>query len=473
MAIDICPRAYSVNGAAQLMPRHGRRNRKKPPVEPVRLKTLRLSHDGRGIASVDGKVAFVDGALPGETVVASYLRSHSQYDELIATSIESASPDRVPAVCSFFQVCGGCSLQHLAPAAQVEFKKQSLISQLSHSTGLAVEQIQILDNVVADTVHYRRKARLAVRYVAKKGGVLVGFREKSSSFITDMDNCEVLAKPVAKLIKPLRELIGTLDGRQTIPQVEVAVGETDVQSQLHTALVFRHLEPLTGSDLQQLRNFATDFDCEIYLQPSGPDSIHKLVPSDDPDRLKYYLPDYDLVMAFHPVDFIQVNAGINRKIIPLALRLLELASTDRVLDLFCGLGNFTLPLARHCREVVGVEGSAEMVQRAAENAAANGIDNAHFYTADLCETFEKQDWAAGSFNKILLDPPRSGAIEIIESIASMRASKIVYISCNPATLARDAAKLIECGYTLRRAGVMDMFPHTSHVESIAEFSVCD
>ena len=259
-----------------------------------------------------------------------------------------------------------------------------------------------------------------------------------------------------------------LDSRSTIPQIEVAVGERDEQS-LHIALIFRHLQALSNGDQNKLKEFARCHALDLYLQPKGPDTIHKLWPENSPDRLQYFLPEFDLTMSFHPGDFTQVNGQINRKIITLAVELLELQDTDNVLDLFCGMGNFTLPMARHSHKVVGVEGSDVMVARAQQNAMLNGIDNTCFYAADLCLDFSNEPWANSGYDKILLDPPRCGAIEIIRQVAKIGARKIVYISCNPATLARDAMELTACGYSLLRAGVMDMFPHTSHVESIAEF----
>lgn len=452
------------------MNRRSRGRKRQLPTEPVTLSIQRLSHDGRGIANVNGKVAFVAGALPGEKISARYTATHGQYDELDTVSVETPSPQRVEPRCPVFHRCGGCSLQHLDSAAQIEFKSQTLFDLLSRSLGREIPQTERLPYVSADFYHYRRKARLAVRYVSKKGGALVGFREKHGTFITEMDDCPILAEPVAALIKPLRDLIGSLDARAAIPQVEVAVGEAEADGEaLHAALVFRHLLPLQQADLDLLTDFARQQHCDVYLQPGSSQTIHKIWPAGTQERLNYYLPGYDLHFKFHPVDFTQINAGINRRIIPLALELLDIQRQDRVLDLFCGLGNFTLALARRCREVVGVEGNQEMVERASGNASLNMIDNASFYSVNLIEPFEQSTWATPGFDRVLLDPPRSGAAEIIPSVASLGAVKLVYISCNPATLARDAATLQEHGYVLSKAGVLDMFPHTAHVESIAVF----
>ena len=445
--------------------------RRSLPAEPVELEITSLSHEGRGVARIDGKVAFVDGALPHELVSAKFVRRRGQFDELAAQEIKNPAPTRVTPRCQFASRCGGCSLQHMDSQSQIALKQSVLLEQLQHLAKLAPDNFQLLPNLQAESFHYRRKARLAVRLVARKGGALVGFREKYSSFITDMNDCKVLVPEVASLIQPLRDFISQLQARYNIPQIEVAVGETrsGAVTTNRVALVFRHLQALSASDLSAFSKFARRHDLQLYLQPGGIESVHKLHPDDGEDRLQYFLPEFDLIMNFHPMDFTQVNADINRLIIHRALHLLELEASDVVLDLFCGLGNFTLPLATRCSQVIGVEGSAEMVKRGEENARLNKLSNTAFYAANLCESLSDKKWAAGQFSKILLDPPRSGAIEIMEQIAHFRARKIVYISCNPGTLARDSAVLIQQGYKLKSAGVMDMFPHTTHVESIAEF----
>lgn len=449
-----------------------RRQRHKLPTDAVEITIQRLSHEGRGVASIDGKIAFVDGALPGETVTAVFTSRRSQFDELKVQEVLVPSPDRVTPPCVHAEICGGCSMQHISPQAQIALKERVLHEQMKHIGGLS--GYAHLPPVLSETQGYRRKARLAARYVSKKEEMLVGFREKNSSFIAQMNSCAVLVKEVSDLIAPLRQLLLGFDGRLNIPQIEVAVGERMVESgpdtmRYQVAFIVRHLEALSQSDHEQLLSFAQRHEIDLYLQPSGPDSVHKVWPQEGVERLYYTLPEFGLRMAFHPSDFTQVNGGINRRMISQALTLLDLQPDDVVLDLFCGLGNFTLPMATQCARVVGVEGSDEMVRRGEENAAVNGIANASFYSANLCVEFDESSWAQPGYSKILLDPPRSGAIEIIPRLAALRAKKIVYISCNPATLARDAAEFVKHGYTLTQAGVMDMFPHTSHVESMAEF----
>lgn len=446
-----------------------RRRRRSLPTEPVSLEIEKLSHEGRGISHIEGKVAFVDGALPGERVQAQYVRKRSQLDELKAVEIAQAAAERVDPGCEFAQQCGGCSLRHLHTDKQLQFKESVLLEQLQHAAGLSPQDFSLLPRMHGDTSHYRRKARLAVRLVTKKGGALVGFREKYSTFITDMDNCQVLAAEVARLIPILRELITCLSVSTQIPQIEVAVGETgpDPDSPGQVALVFRHLQAIPETDMKLLLAFAAEHSVELYLQPGGPQTVHKVHPS-GAERLQYFLPEFNLTMQFHPQDFTQVNASINRQAIHRAIEILDLQASDKVLDLFCGLGNFTLPIARSCGSVLGVEGSEEMVVRAEDNARLNQIDNATFASGDL--TRPDQPWAMQTYDKILLDPPRSGALEIIPLIASRGAQKILYVSCNPATLARDTAELLKHGYQLKSAGVMDMFPHTAHVESMAVFT---
>lgn len=445
--------------------------RPKLPTEAVQIAITALSHEGRGIGHIDGKVAFVDGALPDEQVSATFVGRRAAYDELRTAQVITSAANRVEPRCEYAGLCGGCSLQHMDSAAQIVFKQQVLLEQLQHAAKIASDEFELLPSLQAESYQYRRKARLAVRMVQKKGGALVGFREKYSSFIADMNSCQVLHGAVSDLIPGLRELISGLQASYTIPQIEVAVGESDASpdTAFRVALVLRHLEPLEGTDLQQLLAFAEQKQLDLYLQPSNSESVHRIYPATGEDRLYYHLPDFNLRMAFHPMDFTQINASINRLIVQRALEQLALTATDVVLDLFCGLGNFTLPIATRCARVVGVEGSAEMVRRGAENAALNGITNSEFHAANLCETLTDKSWAQQPFTKILLDPPRSGAIEIIKQVAAFKAGTIVYISCNPATLARDTAELLANGYKLKSAGVMDMFPHTTHVESMAVF----
>jgi len=448
-----------------------RRHRSKLPMEPVELVVDSLNHEGRGVARIEGKVAFVDGALPSERVIARYTGRRRQYDELRTESVLEASPHRVVPPCSFFGLCGGCVMQHLSPSAQREHKQAVMLEHLQHQAGLAPTDFELLPILHASSdIGYRRKARLGVRYVHRKGGALVGFREKYSPFITDMDSCAVLSSPVSSLLPALRTLFTGMEGNLALPQIELAVGEDAEGVANQSAFILRHLQPLNDADAERLRQFGEQHGIQWYLQSGGPDTISKFWPSDNQPRLYYHLPDFDLRMAFHPSDFTQVNGDINRSMIAQALELLSPGPGDRVLDLFCGLGNFTLPLARRAASVCGVEGSQEMVLRGAENAQANAIDNATFHAADLSADVSAEPWAQAQYDRILLDPPRSGALELCQRIGEFGASKIVYISCNPVTLARDAAALLKQGYRLQRAGIMDMFPHTAHVESIAEFT---
>lgn len=453
--------------------RHARRRRQKLPEEAISIDIQRLSHDGRGVASIDGKIAFVEGAISGELVMAQYTGRRKQYDELKTVEVITASPDRVEPPCAHAKICGGCAMQHINSSAQIALKEKVLLDQLQHIGGLT--EFTTIAPMLSQTEDYRRKARLGLRYVNKKESMLIGFREKNSSFIAEMSSCAVLNASVSELIMPLRELLGDFDGRMQIPQIEIAVGE-QLQTQEsgdhiadQLAFVVRHLEPLSEKDLQALIDFSKQHNIQLYLQAKGPDTIHKVWPIEGEERLYYYLPDFNLNMAFHPSDFTQVNGELNRKMIHFALQLLDPQKDETILDLFCGLGNFTLPLATRCKKVVGVEGSDEMVLRGYENAKRNNISNADFYAANLIVEFDESTWAQPVYDKILLDPPRSGALEIIPRIAAFKAKKIVYISCNPATLARDAGELAKLGYEMTQAGVMDMFPHTSHVESIAEF----
>jgi len=441
------------------------RNRKAGSQEPLTLLVSKLSHEGRGIAHHEGRVIFVDGALPGETVIARVVARKGSYSEAVTETVEVASPFRVEPVCPYFQKCGGCSLQHLNSEEQLKFKEATLHERLRHEIGST--EYDTLEVISGPVTGYRRKARLAVRYVHKKDKVLVGFREKHSSFITDMDACAILDERVGTLLPVLSELVGNLNAKDSIPQIEIALG--DPGSQDHLALVIRHLQPLIQEDRQKLENFASTRSISLYLQPKGPETVTKIIPQDTESRLYYSLPDFDLELAFHPMDFTQVNAGINRQMLTRAIDLLELKSTDRVLDLFCGLGNFTLAIATRAASVVGAEGVQAMVERGQENAARNALANIQFVCADLAKPPAEHAWLQQGFDKVLLDPPRSGAAEVLPAIVAANPERIVYVSCNPATLARDAAILRELGYQLIAAGAMDMFPHTSHVEAMAVF----
>jgi len=438
-----------------------RRQKKKLPIHPVELTIEKLSHDGRGIAYLDGKIQFVDGALTGETVKAVYTDTRSRFDELKAQKIMTASEDRVVPPCVHAQVCGGCSLQHISPAAQIKFKQSVLQEQFKHFGNIST--CTLLEPVIGPVSGYRRKARLGVHYNKKRKEITLGFREKSSGVISGINECMVLDERIATKITALRELICTLDICRSIPQVEFAVGDKDV------ALTFRHMTLLRDGDAQKLIEFGSKHNFHIYLQPEGPASVHRIYPSGGEERLSYCLDEFSLDMKFHPNDFTQVNADINTKMISRAIEWLDLSSEDRVLDLFCGLGNFTLPLARKAGKVIGIEGNESMVVRGRENAVFNKLGNIEFYGANLQADFTKNKWAKDGFDKILIDPPRSGALDVVQYLPAFGAKKIVYVSCNPATLARDAGVLVEHGYTMVKAGVMDMFPHTAHVESIALF----
>ncbi len=430
------------------------------------LNIEKLSHEGRGIAHLDGKVVFVDEALPGETVEAVLTLRRDSFDQARTTRVLTASPDRVEPPCVYAATCGGCSLQHFEAAAQLRFKESVLHEKLLHAASR--HDYDKLPALTGPAFAYRRKARLAVRHVRKKNKVLVGFREKYSSFIVDMDSCEILDKRISQLLPDLAELLASLQAFRHIPQLEVAAGDPQQQGN-SWALVLRHLQPLPASDLEKLDSFSARHAFDLYLQAAGPDSVFRYRPQGGSERLYYRLPDYDLDLGFHPLDFTQVNAGINEAMIRRALELLELSAGDRVLDLFCGLGNFTLPLARRAGFVCGVEGSTAMVDRGEENARANGIENIAFHSADLSKPMTGAEWLQEGFDKVLLDPPRSGALEILPDVAALAPQRIVYISCNPATLARDTAELEKLGYRLAAAGVMDMFPQTTHVESLALF----
>lgn len=420
-----------------------------------------LSHDGRGIARVDGKTVFVFGALPQEHVQVRYTRKHRRYAEALATAVEQPSSIRVVAPCAHFGVCGGCALQHMDSSAQLDLKRQTLEQQLKHFGGITPESW--VAPIQGARLGYRRKARLAVKYVGKKDAVLVGFREQHSHLIADVQDCLILYPSLATLLQPLRVLIRQLHTYQAIPQLEVAAGDEDV------ACIVRHLQALTDHDKQCLIDFAKQHAIAMYLQPEGPSSVHRLWPEQGQERLSYRLIAHDVQLYFHPQDFIQVHGEVNQKLVGQALDWLELLPEDKVLDLFCGLGNFTLPIARHVAHVVGVEGDQAMVKRADENAEHNQLTHAQFFAQDLTKDWTKAPFAATRYDKLLLDPPRSGALEVVQRMAHLAPKRIVYVSCNPATLARDAGVLQQQGYRLKNLGLLDMFPHTQHVEAIALF----
>jgi 23S rRNA (uracil1939-C5)-methyltransferase len=437
-----------------------RNRRVKHPVE-IELDVIDLSHDGRGVARHEGKAVFVAGALPGEKVRAQVRVSRKQFDEGSTLEVLTASPDRVTPRCAHFGVCGGCVLQHLAPHAQVAAKQHTLAENFERIG--QVRPKRWLEPLTGEPWNYRRKARLGVKFVPKKGRVLVGFREAADPrFIADVSRCEVLVEGVGSRISAIAELVDALDARAQIPQIEVAAGDD------RTALVFRNLAPLSQDDRARLLEFGEREGFAIFLQPGGNDTVTPL-DGGDPE-LHFALPAHGVDYAFRPLDFIQVNGAMNQRMVEHALALLDPAPHQRVLDLFCGLGNFTLPLARRCARVVGVEGDAGLVRRAHENARRNGIANVEFHAADLVSDLRNEPWVREGFDALLLDPPRTGADATIPQLPLDQVGRIVYVSCHPGSLARDAGILVrEHGYRLAAAGVMDMFPHTAHVESIALF----
>ncbi|WP_462328318.1 23S rRNA (uracil(1939)-C(5))-methyltransferase RlmD [Thiohalocapsa halophila] len=437
------------------------KKRKPLPAEPVAADVESLSHDGRGVAHVDGKAVFVHGALPGERVLFRYTRQARHHDEGAVVEVLTPSPDRVEPRCAHFGVCGGCALQHMDPAAQVRMKEQVLAETLAR-IGKVTPQ-RWLAPLTGEPWGYRGKARLGVRRVAKKGRVLVGFRERGSSFVADLQHCDVLSPEVGARLPRLGALVDSLSIRERLPQIEVARGDGPL------VLVFRVLDPPSAGDVEKLLAFAADTGLHVYLQPGGTETIAPL-PGQDV-QLGYHLPAHGVEVLFEPADFTQVNLALNRRMVDQAVGLLDPQPGDAVLDLFCGLGNFTLPLAARAGSVVGVEGDAGLVARARRNAAHNGLDNVDFQCADLyAEPTAAAPWHSRRFNLALLDPPRSGAGEVLEPLAATGVHRIVYVSCYPGTLARDAEHLVHgLGFRLTAAGAMDMFPHTAHLESMAVF----
>jgi 23S rRNA (uracil1939-C5)-methyltransferase len=417
-----------------------------------------MSQEGHGIVR-DGKTAFVAGALPGEVVRFRRARRHRQYDEAQLEEILTGAAERVAPACAHFQVCGGCALQHLDNAAQLQFKQQQLADSLERLARLA--PARWLDPITSRPWGYRRRARLGVKYVARKGRVLVGFRERGSNLVASLERCEVLAAPIDGLIAPLSQLIQQLSIRERLPQIEVAVGDHCA------ALVLRVLDSPSPQDCARLQEFEAAHGVRLFLQSGGLDSVRAL--SEPPPCLSYALPAFDLELQFAPTDFIQINAEANRALVARAVELLELSADSRVLDLYCGLGNFSLPLARRAHSVVGVEGEALLIERAAANARRNGIANAQFFRADLSAgDLASAPWMQASYSQVLLDPPRIGARELLPQIARLAPQRLLYVSCHPGTLARDLGVLVhEHGFELLAAGVVDMFAHTAHVESLA------
>ena len=440
-----------------------------------------LTHAGEGIIR-DGKTVFVPGALPGENIRFRRTRTHRQHDEAELVEVLSPAPQRVVPRCAHFGVCGGCALQHLSPEAQLEARQTELQDNLER-VGKVTPQTW-LPPLRGPVWGYRRRARLGAKFVTKKGKVVVGFRERLAPFIADVQHCDVLTPPVGDLITPLADLIMTLGIRERVPQIEVAVADNAV------ALVFRVLDPPSPDDLERLRAFRTAHGVRLYLQPGGLDSIHEL---DTPgESLRYQLPKFKVELEFLPTDFIQINGAVNEALVSRAVELLELTPSAEVLDLFCGIGNFTLPMARLAKRVVGVEGDAALVARARHNAQRNKLENTEFHVADLARlpgstpaigpnsraaptpanaAIVNAPWLRKGYTHVVLDPPRAGALEVLASVVSLEPQRVLYISCHPGSLARDLGVLVnEHGFTLEAAGVLDMFPHTAHFESLALLS---
>lgn len=429
------------------------------------LEVESLDLEARGIARREGKVVFIEGALPFESVSVNVFRKKPSYEIAKVMHIHRESSSRVTPKCAHFGMCGGCVMQHLDASAQVAIKQRALEDCLSHIG--AVKPERILPPLYGPAWGYRYRARLAVKWVAKKGTVLVGFHERKSSFVADIKSCQVLPAHVSALLMPLRALVQNLSAPDRIPQIEVAVGDRV------TALLLRHMNPLTEGDIVLLRQFAEQHQVQWWLQSKGPDTVHAMVPEHE-QELAYTLPEFGLRMPYRPTDFTQVNHHINRTLVARALKLLDVQPSERVADMFCGLGNFTLPLATQAREVVGVEGSSALTERAQTAAQQANISNAKFDTLNLFEVDQAWLESLGHFDKMLIDPPREGAQALCESLAALplaaRPKRIVYVSCSPSTLARDTAILVtNGGYKLKAAGVVNMFPHTGHIESIAVF----
>lgn len=446
----------------------GRRRRKYKPVDktPQKITINSIAHDGRGVGrGEDGKVVFVDYALPGETVMFEAVENRKSF--LFGTTIEilESSEHRVEPKCEVFGQCGGCVLQHLEESVQIRYKQQQLLENFKKIGDVQPENL--LQPMTGKHWGYRRRARLGVKFVPKKGGVIVGFRERNSGYIQPTASCEVLCPKVSKLLPSLREMFENISCKDRIPQVEISVADNAI------AFIVRHLETLLQSDLDVLSAYAKQHQLQLFLQPGNLKSVHPLYPK-NPDPLYYDFDEFDVRIEFLPTDFIQVNSGINLQLVSKTVDLLALEDTDRVLDLFCGVGNFTLPLAKKSAHIVGVEGDTALVKRAQHNQHLNQIENATFHFGDLfnedMQVGTHGDWLNQKFDKILLDPPRSGAAEMIRRLPQFEAKKVVYVSCGPATLARDAGVMVhQHGYRLTHAGVIDMFPHTAHVESIAVF----
>lgn len=444
------------SGGLRFQPSGGSRPAQQVPTgKKQRLVIERLANDGRGIAFVDGRTWFVSGALPGEEVESRVLGARAQIVEARAEKVLVASPLRRIEPCAHAGQCGGCTLQHLPHAEQLALKQRTLAEQLARFAGLEPEAWAA--PLVGPELDYRRRARIAVRWDAKAARLDVGFRAAASQSIVGIDDCAVLVQPLQSIVRALPQLLRSLERPQALGHVELFHGNA-------SSLLLRHTQPLGEADLQRLRHFCAEHQAQLWLHGAGEPQ-----PDDAAARLGYRLEQWGLDLEYRPGDFVQVNAAVNEAMVAQALDWLAPQASERVLDLFCGLGNFALPLAHQAREVVAVEGVDVMVQRARGNAVTNGLENAHFFQADLSKPLAEARWAAQGFDAVLLDPPRDGAFEIARHLGELGAKRVVYVSCNPATLARDSAELVRQGYRLRRAGILDMFPQTAHVEAMALF----
>jgi 23S rRNA (uracil1939-C5)-methyltransferase len=434
-----------------------RRRKKQDPNEYEAIIET-LSHEGRGIAHLNEKPVFIFNALPDEKVKFRYTQKKQKICEGATTEVLTNSPDRITAKCPHFTLCGGCSLQHMTPGYQQDFKRQSVLQLLKQQN---VTPQTVTDTLTGPTWGYRRKARLGAKFLAPKDTILLGFRERGSSFLAHLDQCEILDPRIGHLFPAIKTWLYSLDARDTIPQIELAATNQAV------ALIIRHMEPLSSSDIEKIKTFAQAHQFKIFLQPKGIDSIHPL--NTEEKHLTYQLPAFDLEFKFQPFQFTQINETINQKMTLQAIDWLDLKPNDQVLDLFCGIGNFTLPLATKSGHVVGVEADTTAVEQAKQNADHNQLPNTEFYVANLFDDCSIFPWAKRQYNKVVLDPPRSGAEAILNHIPHWQPTHILYISCNPATFARDAAKLSALGYQLEKFCTMDMFPHTQHTEVMGLF----
>ncbi len=447
----------------------------KPVTSSVTLTIQNLSHEGRGVALYgdhpdheqikQGKKVFVRFALPKEKVIASITRTHKRFEEADAIKlVGDPSPDRVEPICQHFGVCGGCAMQHIQVQRQIELKQQVLASHFQHFAHIQPDEW--LPALYSERTDYRRRARMGVRFRARQQQLIVGFREAGSNFLTEIVDCKILDRRISSQLNGLTQVLNGLSAKDAITHIEFAMGDEEI------ALLIRHIRPLDKQDIEKLLDFVKKWAWQLYLLPDRYQTLQRIDAENAMMRLHYALPRFDLKLAFSPLDFTQVNAGVNQQMVLLACQLLDLQYGERVLDLFCGLGNFSFALARCVGEkgqVIAVEGVEDMVRRGEENAKLNHLEHVQFYTQDLSADFSDQEWAQQGFDALLIDPPRAGAEQVMHYVANFAAKRIVYVSCDPATLARDAGILVQQGYRLVRAGVMDMFTHTEHVESITLF----